>query len=371
MKLKPLISRFTEEPGYLLKFIKKNIIFSFSKRNSSPILKTLSIVPTYKCDMNCLMCGNWRSLDTTKDDNKIDMDEYKSIIDEVAKYDCNIALTGGDPLFYSHWHKLSKYIKNKNLRLDLQTNGWLLEEFAGKVVDVIDNLNISIDGTKEIHNKIRKKGSFEKTISGIKKVDEIKMTKKKKKPYIVIIYTISDINYEYLCSTVEYLNNLNIDIDTVLFIHQMFISQEVKDEYLKKFGNIFNMSKVFSGFTHIPEKINTNKLKREIEKVKILSKKVHFNINFLPSLKGEDIKIYYEGSDIFPKVAPKICITPFTEAFILPSGEVWICPLNVVGNIKEEKFSSLWEGEKARELREQLIKDGNFRICKNCCGLYA
>jgi MoaA/NifB/PqqE/SkfB family radical SAM enzyme len=241
---------------------------------------------------------------------------------------------------------------------------------AEKVVDYIDNLNISIDGTPDVHNKVRRENSFEKIIEGIKKVEEIKKRKKKDKPYILIIYTISDLNYRDLFSTVEYLNKLNFRIDTALFIHQMFIPQRVKNEYLNRYSNIFKMSNIFSGFTYVPEKINIVELFQEIEKVKNFSKKLSFNIDFFPNFKKEDIKTYYEDRDEFPQIAPVVCITPFTNAFILPEGEVWNCPLNIVGNIKEDNFSSIWNNEKARKFRRELIINGKFRICKNCCGLY-
>lgn len=372
MKLKILFSKVLEEPVYFLKFLRKRCSYIFFKKTENPPPpKTISIVPTYKCDFSCIMCGNPKIFDTELDDNKVDMETYKKLLDQIAKYTPNIVLTGGEPLMYKNWYELAKYIKEKNLRLDLQTNGWMLEKEAEKIVDVVDNLNVSIDGIKEIHNRIRKKNSFEKTINGLKKIQQIKNKSKKKKPYIIIIYTITEINYEYLLETAEYLNTLNIALDTILFMHPMFIRENLKEEYLKKFGNIFKMSEVFSGFIYIPEKIEIEKLFLQIKKIKKISRRVPFDINFFPDLKRDDIEIYYENSDKFPSVAPSICNIPFTDAFILPDGNVWVCPLNIVGNIKEEDFFSLWKNEKARKFRREILKEGRFKICKNCCGLYA
>jgi MoaA/NifB/PqqE/SkfB family radical SAM enzyme len=371
MKLKPFILRIQEEPGYFLKFLKKKISSIFLKLSETPQFpRNISIVPTYRCDFSCIMCGNPKVLNTNLDDNRVNIETYKKLIDEIANYNCNIVLTGGEPLLYKNWYELSKYIKYKNLRLDLQTNGWELENSAEKIVDVIDNLNVSLDGPKEVHNKIRKLDSFERTISGLKKIDKIKKIKNRKKPYIVIIYTISDLNYSYLSQTIEYLEKLKIQIDTLLFIHQMFIPERVREECINNISKKFKISDVFLGFKYVPKKIDIEIISKEIERVKKISKNVSFNVSFLQDFKKEELAIYYSETEKFPSTAGKICKIPFTDAFILPSGDVWICPLNVVGNIREESFLKLWNCEKAKKFRIEIMEKKRFQICKNCCGLY-
>jgi radical SAM protein with 4Fe4S-binding SPASM domain len=66
------------------------------------------------------------------------------------------------------------------------------------------------------------------------------------------------------------------------------------------------------------------------------------------------------------------CTRPFDHAQTLDSGEVVpCCPAWVnhysLGNINEQSFEEIWNGEKAQKIRESMI-DGSFRYCnaKSC-----
>jgi len=82
----------------------------------------------------------------------------------------------------------------------LITNGSMIEESAKDIVESgLDELNISLDGGKELHDEIRGlPGLFEKIVKGLKKVQRIKAEMKKKMPIVNLQCTITKYNYEYL-----------------------------------------------------------------------------------------------------------------------------------------------------------------------------
>jgi radical SAM protein with 4Fe4S-binding SPASM domain len=58
------------------------------------------------------------------------------------------------------------------------------------------------------------------------------------------------------------------------------------------------------------------------------------------------------------------CRSPFTFARILFNGDVQLCSTYSIGNLTKDSFHDIWFGEKARKVREMVIKDQ--RICDAC-----
>jgi radical SAM protein with 4Fe4S-binding SPASM domain len=55
----------------------------------------------------------------------------------------------------------------------------------------------------------------------------------------------------------------------------------------------------------------------------------------------------------------------------MPWGEVTPCLDYSFGSIKEEKFTAVWNSEKARNFRKVLKKHKAFPACNRCCGIFS
>jgi MoaA/NifB/PqqE/SkfB family radical SAM enzyme len=62
------------------------------------------------------------------------------------------------------WPELVKALSDQGIMVNMITNGWLVTESIAKqlVAGNISTVAISVDGNKEIHDRIRKPGSFER-----------------------------------------------------------------------------------------------------------------------------------------------------------------------------------------------------------------
>lgn len=131
----------------------------------SPIMVIWAV--TSKCNLNCTHCYQPK---TQKDLSTPDM---KRIIDKIAEMGTNIiALSGGEPLLRKDIFDLISYIHDKGLLVYLASNGSLIdEETAMKLKNIgLDYIQISLDGSKKTHEKIRNaEGLWEKTIDGVRK----------------------------------------------------------------------------------------------------------------------------------------------------------------------------------------------------------
>ena len=69
---------------------------------------------------------------------------------------------------------------------------------------------------------------------------------------------------------------------------------------------------------------------------------------------------------------PSKCLSPWIVAYVFPDGDVRPC-LNSTysfGNIKNTKFSEIWNSVKAVEYRRALKKIGMMPVCRRCTELY-
>jgi radical SAM protein with 4Fe4S-binding SPASM domain len=343
----------------------------------------IHIMPTYLCNLRCKDCGQWgEGGNYYKEDSSIlketmNVDVFKGLVNDVSKFSPTIFLTGGEPFFYKDILELIKHIKQKKLICWIVTNGTLLDKYANDIVELgVDVLYISLDGPEDIHDNIRgSSGSFKKISSGIDKIISAKKRINKRRPLLCQVFTVSDLSFPYLDDITETTEELGFEM--LLIKHPYFNNTRTGKDYEESMKRVFQCSAPsWQGWVKDETKIDTSTLQKSISH--LLSKKYNFQLAFFPALKISDIPDYYSTKqDIFyngNKLRKKInrCIAPWTHLMIYPNGDAVFCndnPDYVLGNIKNEQFSDIWNNDKSRKFRK-FIKDNVLPICSRCCGLY-
>lgn len=117
-----------------------------------------------------------------------------------------VSITGGEPLSLPHIKELLRYLKQKNIRTNLLTNGTLLtKNLVLELKDLVSEIGVSIDGVDEESNDyIRGEGTFGKIMKSIEllKSYDIKFSlyftiHKKNKDIEEMINFSKDIGAEY------------------------------------------------------------------------------------------------------------------------------------------------------------------------------
>lgn len=129
---------------------------------------------TADCNLRCRHC--WIAphyLAASRSSAFLDPDLFTKIIDQAIPLGLNrVKLTGGEPLFHPRVEYCIEVLKERGLRLTIETNGTLCtKELAEKIASVGDTfVSVSLDAADpEIHEWIRgKKGSFAEAVAGIK-----------------------------------------------------------------------------------------------------------------------------------------------------------------------------------------------------------
>jgi len=354
------------EPEKNSELLKKEYEESVTRVKSFP--SEIILATTTRCNMNppCVMCDrNIRPISSERDCPKKIISSLKPALSraETLYLHCS-----GEPLVYQNLRELLRMI-NPPTKIRFNTNGLLLEEdLIKEFVDTakIDAINFSLDAaTESTYRKIRRNG-FNKVIQNIKKLAEYKRLSHRQKPDIQINMCIMKANLTELLPFVKLAGELNAS--TI----ELFHLNHGRDWTIQKEnGFIFNYKEQEIMDPNLHDEILI-KAHEECNKLKI-------NLLFMGSMFLSD-KDKQKKDLIRTKIAETEkdgyheCISPWSRAVISTDGTVRICffhdEINEnIGNLYEQSFKDIWQGNKAVKVREEFLRSGHSVFCKkeNTC----
>ena len=147
---------------------------------------------THRCNLRCKYCyiTGGQAMD-----NELSTQEIFDFIDqfhEMGGENQTLAISGGEPLMREDFWEIVDHAKNKGIALIMATNGILVdEEIAQRIARNFCAVQVSLDGPKDMHDKMRGKGAYDKAILAIENLMKAGIT-----PYINAVVTNS--NYDEL-----------------------------------------------------------------------------------------------------------------------------------------------------------------------------
>jgi AdoMet-dependent heme synthase len=128
---------------------------------------------TNKCNLKCLQCYHPNHVQAQ---NQMKLEEVKEMLDDLRdtakrwSMIPRISISGGEPLLREDLPKILDYTNRNEIITAILTNGTLLtSQKAEEIYDAgVRRIQISIDGKRETHNKIRGKSfAYDKSLEGI------------------------------------------------------------------------------------------------------------------------------------------------------------------------------------------------------------
>jgi len=348
----------------------------WSQLNYAPFPSTIFLVVNNRCNLFCRMCDVGRAnrerqrpgeTDASFSRNLMTRDElpveaWKRLVDDVARFKPLIAITSTEPLLYEGLLELIDHCHSRGLRVQVTTNGLLLERFVEPFLERrLDSLWVSIDGPPEVHDRIRGvKGAFEKAV---KPMREIMERRHGKTPLVEVNCTICDLNFDRLAEMLSH-----IECDRLAFGHLNFVTEEMAETH-----NAHCRHRVTStGLRDVQlEAIDLDVLWSQIQQVK--STATHCPVTFVPELSRQEIEVFYRKPLQFLTGHTK-CNAIYLAGQILADGNLTgstrCFDTARLGNIQNQPFTLLWNGPTFREFRKYLKNNGGaYPACARCCGL--
>ena len=106
---------------------------------------------------------------------QLTFEEIISLIEQLAVAGIQeIRFTGGEPLVHKYIYEMIEFATHLGIYVSIGTNGTLIDKEVAKKLKKagLKKAVVSLDGTKEMHDKIRGKGNYDKTILGVKYLQE-------------------------------------------------------------------------------------------------------------------------------------------------------------------------------------------------------
>ncbi|MBD3346322.1 MAG: hypothetical protein GF401_14805 [Chitinivibrionales bacterium] len=345
----------------------------------------LSLRVNEVCNLRCGSCGQWgenghlrAKLDAGEKLNRLDFDVVKRVLYETKRDKPFYYIWGGEPTMWKPLLPLFQEMGKNKLYGSIVSNA---QSLAPIIEDLIETgalaiLYLSLDGwNAESQNLMRspargkKSDNFEKTMEIIDRVDEIKKRKNLAAPLVIPITVISNDNYMHL-SQIHRLVREKTQLHPYYF--GWYITKERaalhEEVFEKRFGYLPKNHRGYlkSCFQDVDPKLCA----QQIRETRRIAKGWPSVPQFLPDITSESqIRRYYE--DHTWDCGFSSCESIYVTAEISPDGRITPCrdyQDYTCGNINEQAFYEVWNGEDFKEFRRQMGK-GLMPVCTRCCGL--
>ncbi|HBB35138.1 MAG TPA: hypothetical protein DDZ80_22910 [Cyanobacteria bacterium UBA8803] len=328
------------------------------------------------CNLRCKMCdvGNpnpdsnfFANLRLDGKFTEIPIERFKSVIDEVAPYEPTISITSTEPLLYKPLGEAIAYARHRGLDVAVTTGGYILPKRAEELVEAgLTRLNVSIDGPSDLHNQIRgRSDSFQRSTEGITIFKEL-ARQKGQNVEVLVNFTITNMNYHSL--EAYYLALADFPIDRLNFTYMSYVTEEMAKTHNQIWGHKYNATVNCLNEDTQPDRVDVIKLS---EQIRAIQAKGDRRVAFLPAFGLEELKTYFYKPTHF--MGQQRCMVNWFIAEIIASGEVvpyTRCYYIPFGNIHNQSFLEIWNGEKMRAWRRDLRKYKRFPACTRCDQCY-
>lgn len=295
------------------------------------------------------MCDIWKT-DQAREISADDLERHAEDIEQLKTR--WVVFSGGEPLMHSDLFRLTALLRRRGIKTTILSTGLLLDRYAQRIVENVDEVIVSLDGPREIHDRIRRVPSaYELLQTGVSTI-------KARMPHFPISArcTIQRLNHAHLCETVSAAKSLRLqsisflaaDVTSTAFNRAQVWAPARQNEVALSPGELPALESQVDTLIRAQDPFvleNPDKLRRIVR---------HFKAH----LGLEDFR------------APR-CNAPWVSAVIESDGTVRPCFFHPpVGNARRDSLADIVNGPCAREFRARLDVAQN-PTCQRCvCSLY-
>ncbi len=329
---------FAEYPERLKNYIVSKNESDLVHRSFLPSI--IDLEPNSQCNYRCIMChvSEWEKGKRTDD---MLLDDFKNFIDGNPHL-TEVKLHGmGEPLLHKDYFKMIEYLVKRKIWVRTSTNASLfhIRDNAKKLIDSgVGEVQVSIDGaTKDVYEKIRRKGKFDRVKDNCIKLNNY--ANSKERLYTRMWVVVQKLNRNQLIHFVE--------LAGAMGFRRISFSFSLNDW----------------GLSYWRDKNN------KIQPDHYLSKEEEQELILVSKREGVEVTIWRQSSK-YESTPGKYCPWVFNRPYI--SCDFKAVPCSMIGNPDVSNFgnakimSKVWNNEKYIKLRKQHIDGDIPQICKQC-----
>ena len=296
------------------------------------------------------MCDIWKDNKNLKQLTEADI---LGLLEALKRYGTQqVVMSGGEALLNPNFFRFCEILQLHDIRITLLSTGLSIGREAKRLVQLVDDIIVSLDGPSFLHDAIRNiPGAFQKMKEGIELVRSVD-------PSFEISgrSVIHRLNYRHWSKTVEAAKELNLN-------HISFLPADVS-------SHAFNREVLWSNNRQHEILLDENELPELLDVIDNLIEeyKGEFESRYIAESPEKIRRIYayyaaFYGLNAFPF---KKCNAPWVSTVIEADGTVRPCFFHEpLGNIKEQELDNILNSERAIAFRKALDIDKN-PTCEKC-----
>ena len=174
---------------------------------------------TDACNLDCKYCFNADVKYCSPDSpgpvhHELSTEEVFNIVDNIAEAGTEIVMfAGGEPTLREDLVDIVRYASSR-MRVAMNSNGYLLDErLCRDLAEAgLSQVKISVDGMEKNHDWNRGEGSFQRTMDALRNLVKVGI------PTVMLIMTLTRLNYDELEAMVELSMSMGVDFTMVEFL---------------------------------------------------------------------------------------------------------------------------------------------------------
>jgi MoaA/NifB/PqqE/SkfB family radical SAM enzyme len=313
-------------------------------------LPIVILMPHSACNCKCVMCDIWKDNKNLKQLTEADVTGLITSLKKIGTQ--QVLMSGGEALLNNQFFRFCEILKKENIRITVLSTGLTLHRNALRLVELTDDLIVSLDGDEALHNSIRNiPGAFGKLKEGVQYLKSLnsnfRVTGR------TVIHKLNFRKWPEIIAAAQ-----NIGLDQVSFLPADISSQAFnraitwdanrQNEILPAEEELVEMQEIIDG---IIKKYFDLFESRFIAESPLKIQKIHDHYTAL------------YGRNPFPY---KKCNAPWVSAVIEADGSVRPCFFHeVMGNITEDSLDEILNSRKAINFRKELDVQKN-NTCLQC-----
>jgi MoaA/NifB/PqqE/SkfB family radical SAM enzyme len=339
----------------------------------------VTLIPTETCNLRCPMCNQWGQegyfLRGARTPQHMESATLGRLLEPLDPARTMLFIHGGEPFAYKHIDALLDRVAERAFDVLITTNGTLMEQHLEPLAR-IRNLSLlySIDGDEETHDRVRGKGNFRRSASGLAALFERRRRIGLPLPMVVMGFVVC----EWTTGKIEtaYRVARALGVFGLNYTMRYFLPVEAGVDYEGQLRDLFDLrsSGAWRGWVS-PSHARHDYTAAAASLARVLRRqRLRLSPPFvfvLPRrLKGRRLLQYFE--DYYEVFGNESCFMPFYWARVHSNGDMIFCPGHpdiIVGNVFRDGFMNAFNSERSIALRRHILNN-RFPICNRCCGLY-
>ena len=324
--------------------------FCTLKSNNIYSLPIVILMPHSRCNCRCVMCDIWKGNNNV---NQLEEKDIAELLDSLRKLKTKVVvMSGGEALMHPNFFRLCKIIKSQKIKITLLSTGLLLKKYASEIINLTDEVIVSLDGSIEVHDKIRDiPNAYDKLKDGVKELKKIN-----RKYRVTARCVIQKENFRDFPNIVDAAKEIGLD-------QISFLAADVTTD-------AFNRPDLWDDLKADEVKLSVDELDdfyNVIESL-IITHSKEFQTRFIAESPDKIRRFYnyyaaYYNKTKFPEMS---CNAPWVSAVIESDGRVRPCFFHEsMGNIRENSLLEILNSDKSVSFRKNLNVKTNS-VCEKC-----